>query len=117
MTLRQMAVTAIALAIVAPVLRADIPPPPAVPCFTKIMKARNPDDYLPAAARAEKRSGNVIVEVRIMPGASRPLEVRLIESSSHADLDEAAMRLAVDSSYMTNCPNGGSFKFRVKFTA
>ena len=89
----------------------DRPPPP---CTTRMTKAANPDDFYPAAAKAEQRQGAPVVRATIRKDQTTPDSIDLITSSNHPDLDEAAILVAKASRYTTTCAVG-AVKFRVKF--
>lgn len=91
------------------------PPPPTAPgCSTRIKSVANPDDYYPAAAKAEGRTGAPVIRVTVKKGQTSPDTVTLVTSSDHADIDEAAVQVANVSRYGTDC-EVGSVAFKVKF--
>jgi TonB family protein len=73
-------------------LRVHSQPPPQVGCRTTIVKGVNAADYYPRKAKKERRSGVVIVGVTVNEGEPQPAKVVVAESSSHEDLDKAALR-------------------------
>jgi TonB family protein len=90
------------------------PPPPPGDCKTRIKLAANPDNYYPAAAKAEERQGAPIVRVTVKRDQAAPDSIVLVTSSNHADLDEAAIQVAKASTYVTTC-EVGTVTFKVKF--
>jgi TonB family protein len=85
------------------------------PCSTKMTSAADPDAYYPAAAKAEDRQGAPIIRVTVKQDKTTADSIELVTSSSHADLDEAALRVAKASRYATTCEEG-TIMFKVKFT-
>lgn len=90
------------------------PPPPPVACSTRMQSVADIASYYPAAAKREERQGAPVVRITVKRGESGPDTVMLVASSSHADLDQAAIELAKASKYITSC-EVGSLMFKVKF--
>src|SRR5262245_9416469 len=92
--------------------------PPAkavVPCVHKFKRVPDIDDYYPKKAFDEDREGVTMLEFTLPASPSAPIEIIVIKSSGHADIDDAAIEALSDSKAETNCP-GRRFRAAIKFS-
>jgi len=85
-----------------------------VTCRHRVIQPVNFDDYYPPDAKAEKREGKVLMEFTLAASPSSPTDVKVRESSGHADLDAAGMRAIRAMKFETSCP-GDRSRFVIVF--
>lgn len=92
----------------------DVVVPPAPKCEMKIIKAPKPDDFYPPESRRAFDQGDVILEFRVDPEASKLREVWVATGSGYKELDLAALDLAKHIVATTNCARERK-RIKVKF--
>jgi TonB family protein len=93
------------------------PPQAGAPAAVKMIGAADPDDFYPPAAKAERVTGSVVVQVTVNP-AGEVVDAVAVESQpsdTRYGFADAAIQVAQRSRFKNTSQADASMKFKVKF--